>query len=180
MLIGGAMACTFLKAEGYEIGNSKCELDKLEEAKRILELAEQKNVKIVLPVDTHIADDFSNDANDKVVDIQNGVPEGWQILDIGTKTQEAFAEEIKDAGTVVWNGPLGVFEFDKFGVGTEKMAKAIAASNAECIVGGGESASAVKKVQKEANTTFDNIYISTGGGASLRRKRTSWNCLFTR
>ena len=167
ILIGGAMACTFFKAMGYEIGESKCEDDKLDEANRILKLAEEKNVKLVLPVDSHIANDFSNDADNKFVDIKDGVPTGWEILDIGPKTQEMFTEELKDAKTIVWNGPLGVNEFDNYRIGTEKIAKAIASSSAKCIIGGGDSAAAVKKIQKESNTTFENIYISTGGGASL-------------
>lgn len=167
ILIGGAMACTFFKAMGYEIGESKCEDDKLDEANRILKLAEEKNVKLVLPVDSHIANDFSNDADNKFVDIKDGVPSGWEILDIGPKTQEMFTEELKDAKTIVWNGPLGVNEFDNYRIGTEKIAKAIASSSAKCIIGGGDSAAAVKKIQKESNTTFENIYISTGGGASL-------------
>ena len=167
ILIGGAMACTFFKAMGYEIGESKCEDDKLDEAKRILKLAEEKNVKLVLPVDSHIANDFSNDADNKFIDIKDGVPAGWEILDIGPKTQEMFTEELKDAKTIVWNGPLGVNEFDNYRIGTEKIAKAIASSSAKCIIGGGDSAAAVKKIQKESNTTFENIYISTGGGASL-------------
>ena len=167
ILIGGAMACTFFKAMGYEIGDSKCEDDKLEEANRILKLAEEKNVKLVLPVDSHIANDFSNDADNKFIDIKDGVPTGWEILDIGPKTQEMFEEELKDAKTIVWNGPLGVNEFDNYRIGTEKIAKAIANSSAKCIIGGGDSAAAVKKIQKQANTTFENIYISTGGGASL-------------
>ena len=167
ILIGGAMACTFFKAMGYEIGESKCEDDKLDEANRILKLAEEKNVKLVLPVDSHIANDFSNDADNKFIDIKDGVPAGWEILDIGPKTQELFTEELKDAKTIVWNGPLGVNEFDNYRIGTEKIAKAIASSSAKCIIGGGDSAPAVKKIQKESNTTFENIYISTGGGASL-------------
>ena len=167
ILIGGAMACTFFKAMGYEIGESKCEDDKLDEANRILKLAEEKNVKLVLPVDSHIANDFSNNADNKFVDIKDGVPSGWEILDIGPKTQEMFTEELKDAKTIVWNGPLGVNEFDNYRIGTEKIAKAIASSSAKCIIGGGDSAAAVKKIQKESNTTFENIYISTGGGASL-------------
>lgn len=167
ILIGGAMACTFFKAMGYEIGESKCEDDKLEEANRILKLAEEKNVKLVLPVDSHIANEFSNDADNKFIDITEGVPAGWEILDIGPKTQEMFEKELKDAKTIVWNGPLGVNEFDNYRIGTEKIAKAIANSSAKCIIGGGDSAAAVKKIQKQANTTFENIYISTGGGASL-------------
>lgn len=167
ILIGGAMACTFFKAMGYEIGDSKCEDDKLEEANRILKLAEEKNVKLVLPVDSHIANEFSNDADNKFIDITEGVPAGWEILDIGPKTQEMFEKELKDAKTIVWNGPLGVNEFDNYRIGTEKIAKAIANSSAKCIIGGGDSAAAVKKIQKQANTTFENIYISTGGGASL-------------
>lgn len=167
ILIGGAMACTFFKAMGYEIGESKCEEDKLEEANRILKLAEEKNVKLVLPVDSHIANEFSNDADNKFIDITEGVPAGWEILDIGPKTQEMFEKELKDAKTIVWNGPLGVNEFDNYRIGTEKIAKAIANSSAKCIIGGGDSAAAVKKIQKQANTTFENIYISTGGGASL-------------
>ena len=167
ILIGGAMACTFFKAMGYEIGESKCEDDKLDEANRILKLAEEKNVKLVLPVDSHIANDFSNDADNKFIDIKDGVPAGWEILDIGPKTQELFTEDIKNEKTIEKKGPLGVNEFDNYRIGTEKIAKAIASSNAKCIIGGGDSAAAVKKIQKESNTTFENIYISTGGGASL-------------
>jgi 3-phosphoglycerate kinase len=167
ILIGGAMASTFLKAQGYDIGDSKYEEEKLEEAKRLLSLAEARNVRIVLPVDEHVANDFADNAESQFVDIKAGVPEGWQTLDIGPKTQEIFAQEVQKANTIVWNGPLGVTEFDNYRVGTEKVAKAIAGTNARCVVGGGDSAAAVKKIQKESNTTFDNIYISTGGGASL-------------
>ena len=138
-----------------------------EEETSKLKLAEEKNVKLVLPVDSHIANEFSNDADNKFIDITEGVPAGWEILDIGPKTQEMFEKELKDAKTIVWNGPLGVNEFDNYRIGTEKIAKAIANSSAKCIIGGGDSAAAVKKIQKQANTTFENIYISTGGGASL-------------
>ena len=159
ILIGGGMANTFFKAQGYEMADSLVEEDVLETAKDLLDMA---GGKIVLPVDVVIADAFAADANDKIMDVGN-VPAGWRILDIGPRTVEAFTDIILRAGTVVWNGPMGVFEFEKFAKGTFKVAEAIAESDATGIVGGGDSASAIKKSGLDDKIT----HISTGGGASL-------------
>lgn len=159
ILIGGGMANTFFKAQGYEMADSLVEDDVLDEAKDLLEVA---GGKIVLPVDVVIANAFDADAADKVMDVGD-VPAGWRILDIGPRTVRAFSDIIERAGTVVWNGPMGVFEFDKFAKGTFEVAKAIAESDAIGIVGGGDSASAVKKSGLDDKIT----HISTGGGASL-------------
>ena len=162
ILIGGGMAFTFLKAKGYEIGNSICEDDKIEEAKMIMQKADEKNVKIVLPKDLHITTEYSNDTEDKIVKVEDMI-EGWQGLDIGTETITEFKEELKDVATIVWNGPLGVCEFSKYSTGTEEIAKAIADTNAISIVGGGDSVAAIKKLGLEDKFS----HISTGGGASL-------------
>ena len=159
ILIGGGMANTFFKAQGYEMADSLVEEDALETAKMLLAKA---GGKLVLPVDVVIADDFSADANAKTMDLGD-VPAGWRILDIGPKTVAAFDEIINKAGTVVWNGPMGVFEFDKFAKGTFAVADALAKSDAISIVGGGDSASAIKKSGLADQIT----HISTGGGASL-------------
>lgn len=162
LLIGGGMAYTFIKAMGGNIGKSLLEEDKIELAKNLLEKAEEKNVKLLLPVDTLIADDFSNDANTDVVKTGE-IPDDWQGLDIGPKTRELFASEIKKAKTVVWNGPMGVFEMPTFAEGTKAIAKAMAECGGTTIVGGGDSAAAV-----ESMGFGDKIsHISTGGGASL-------------
>ncbi|MGI6739569.1 MAG: phosphoglycerate kinase [Christensenellales bacterium] len=162
LLIGGGMAYTFIKAMGGNIGKSLLEEDKIELAKNLLEKAEEKNVKLLLPVDTLIADDFSNDANTDVVKTGE-IPDDWQGLDIGSKTRELFASEIKKAKTVVWNGPMGVFEMPTFAKGTKAIAKAMAECGGTTIVGGGDSAAAV-----ESMGFGDKIsHISTGGGASL-------------
>ena len=162
LLIGGGMAYTFIKAMGGNIGKSLLEEDKIELAKNLLEKAEEKNVKLLLPVDTLIADDFSNDANTDVVKTGE-IPDDWQGLDIGSKTRELFASEIKKAKTVVWNGPMGVFEMPTFAEGTKAIAKAMAECGGTTIVGGGDSAAAV-----ESMGFGDKIsHISTGGGASL-------------
>ncbi len=162
LLIGGGMAYTFIKAMGGNIGKSLLEEDKIELAKNLLEKAEEKNVKLLLPVDTLIADDFSNDANTDVVKTGE-IPDTWQGLDIGPKTRELFASEIKKAKTVVWNGPMGVFEMPTFAEGTKAIAKAMAECGGTTIVGGGDSAAAV-----ESMGFGDKIsHISTGGGASL-------------
>ncbi len=162
IIIGGGMTYTFVKAMGGNIGDSILEEDKIETALEILKKAEEKNVKLVLPIDTVAATEFKEDADSIVVDSMN-IPDGYQGMDIGPKSIELFTEEIKKAGTVVWNGPVGVFEFKKFAVGTNAVAKAMADSNAETIIGGGDSASAVAKAGLEDKMT----HVSTGGGASL-------------
>lgn len=162
LIIGGGMAYTFLKAKGYEIGKSLLEADRVENAKSMMKKAEEKGVKLLLPVDTHIALDFSKEAEDKFVPA-DGIPADWQGLDIGSETEKIFAEAVKNAGTVVWNGPMGVFEWEKYASGTKAMAKAIAESGAISIIGGGDSAAAVVQLGYGDKMT----HISTGGGASL-------------
>ncbi|MBO4861563.1 MAG: phosphoglycerate kinase [Firmicutes bacterium] len=162
IIIGGGMAYTFVKAAGYPVGNSLCEEDKLDLANDLKKKAADKGVKLMLPVDTVIADRFAADAESKVVDIKE-MPEDWMGLDIGPKTAEAYADEVRKAGTVVWNGPMGVFEFEKFADGTKAVAYAMAESDATTVVGGGDSASAMKQFGLEDKIT----HISTGGGASL-------------
>ena len=161
VLIGGGMAYTFLKAKGYEVGKSLLEEDRIELAK---ELMEQAGDKLVLPVDITVADDFSNDANIKEVPA-DAIPEGWEGLDSGSKTNELFSNILQDGKTVVWNGPMGVFEMEKFARGTNAICQAVAhLTDAITIVGGGDSASAAK------NSGFADkfTHISTGGGASLK------------
>lgn len=162
IIIGGGMAYTFSKAQGGEIGTSLCEADKLDLANDLLKKAADKGVKLLLPVDTVCADKFAADAT-PVVHEAGKIPADLMGLDIGPKTVELFSEAVKDAGTVVWNGPMGVFEFDAFAVGTKAVAKAIAESNAISIIGGGDSAAAVEKLGYADKMT----HISTGGGASL-------------
>lgn len=163
ILIGGGMAFTFLKAKGFEIGKSICEDDKLEEANNILKKAEEKNIKIVLPKDVHVAKEYSNDSEDKIVQTAN-IPVDFEGMDIGLKTIETFIDELEGAKTILWNGPLGVCEFDKFRIGTEKIAESISKNReAISIVGGGDSVAAIKKLGLEDNFS----HISTGGGASL-------------
>lgn len=162
LIIGGGMAYTFAKANGGNIGASLCEDDRLDYARDMIKKAEDKGVKFLLPIDTVAADKFAADAEAKVVPTAE-IPDGWMGLDIGPETIESYSNAIKDAGTVVWNGPMGVFEFDRFAEGTKKVAEAIAESGAVSIIGGGDSASAVKKLGFEKKMT----HISTGGGASL-------------
>jgi phosphoglycerate kinase len=162
IIIGGGMAYTFVKAAGYPVGTSLCEEDKLDLANDLKKKADAKGVKLMLPVDTVIADKFAADAKSKVVDIKK-IPEGWMGLDIGPKTAKQYADEVRKAGTVVWNGPMGVFEFEKFAEGTKAVAFAMAESEATTVVGGGDSASAMKQFGLEDKIT----HISTGGGASL-------------
>lgn len=162
IIIGGGMAYTFCKAQGGKIGTSLCEEDKLELALGLIKKAEEKSVKLLLPVDTVCADHFAADAT-PVVYAAGQLPDDMMGLDIGPKTVELFSDAVKDAGTVVWNGPMGVFEFDAFAIGTKAIAKAIAASNAVSIIGGGDSAAAVEKLGFADKMT----HISTGGGASL-------------
>ncbi len=181
ILIGGGMAYTFLKAKGHEIGDSLCEEDKIEEAKNIMKKAEEAGVKLVFPTDTVVAPAFKNEdenidkkekqkaffkflenSSEKVVD-STRIPEGWQGCDIGPKTAEEFSKEIRDKKTILWNGPLGICELDKFSIGTEKVAETIAKTDSISVVGGGDSVAAIKKLGLEKEFT----HISTGGGASL-------------
>jgi len=162
LIIGGGMAYTFIRAQGGAIGASLCEEDKLDYALEMIEKAKAKNVNLCIPTDTIIADKFAADAKSDVVDADK-IPDGWMGLDIGPATLEAFKKAVADAGTVIWNGPMGVFEFEAFAGGTKGVAAAIAASDAISIIGGGDSASAVKKLGFEKDMT----HISTGGGASL-------------
>ncbi|MBQ9832723.1 MAG: phosphoglycerate kinase [Clostridia bacterium] len=162
LIIGGGMAYTFLKAKGYEIGKSLLDADNIELAKELMADAEKRGVKLLLPIDTVVADDFKEDANYKTVDSAE-IPADWEGLDIGEKTRELFANEIKSAKTVIWNGPMGVFEFANFAKGTSAVAAACAECEGTTIIGGGDSASAVKKLGFAKQMT----HISTGGGASL-------------
>ena len=162
LIVGGGMAYTFAKAQGYSIGDSLCEDDKVELAREMLEKAKAKGVKLLLPVDNRVGDKFDANYSVKVVGSDN-IPDGWMGMDIGPETEKLFCEAIKGAGTVVWNGPMGVFEFDKFAGGTLAVAKAVADSGAVSIIGGGDSAAAVAKLGFGDKMT----HISTGGGASL-------------
>ncbi|KGG80292.1 phosphoglycerate kinase [Caloranaerobacter azorensis H53214] len=162
LLIGGGMMFTFLKAKGYEIGKSLLEEDKIELAKELMKKAEEKGVKLLLPVDTVVAKEFKNDTEFKTVKVEE-IPADMMGLDIGEETRKIFAEEILKAKTVVWNGPMGVFEMENFAKGTEAIAEAMAKSDAVTIVGGGDSAAAVEKTGYNDKMT----HISTGGGASL-------------
>ena len=162
LMIGGGMAYTFFKAQGYEVGNSICEVDKLDLAKAAMEKAKQKGVKLLLPVDTKVGKEFKEDTESKIVKWTE-IPADWEGFDIGPETIKMFTDELKTAKTVVWNGPLGLFEFDQFAIGTNAIAKALAELDATTIIGGGDSAAAVKKAGLEDKMT----HISTGGGASL-------------
>ncbi|NIQ92974.1 MAG: phosphoglycerate kinase [Desulfuromonadales bacterium] len=161
LLIGGGMAYTFLKAKGVEVGNSLVETDRLDLSKELMEKAETRGVKLLLPTDHVIADEFSKDA--KPGRCSGDIPTGTMALDIGDETIEAYSRTIKSAATVLWNGPMGVFEFDAFSRGTFAIARALADSNAISIIGGGDSVAAVQK----AGLTAQMTHISTGGGASL-------------
>ena len=162
LMIGGGMAYTFFKAQGYEVGNSICEVDKLDLAKSAMEKAKEKGVKLLLPVDTKVGKEFKEDTESKIVKWTE-IPADWEGFDIGPETIKMFTDELKTAKTVVWNGPLGLFEFDQFAIGTNAIAKALAELDATTIIGGGDSAAAVKKAGLEDKMT----HISTGGGASL-------------
>ncbi|MEE1130703.1 MAG: phosphoglycerate kinase [Caryophanon sp.] len=162
LLIGGGLSFTFVKALGYEIGNSLLEEDKIELAKSFIEQAKAKGVELHLPVDAVVAKEFSKDAETQVVDI-DAIPEGWMGLDIGPKTVAQFEEVIKSSKLIIWNGPMGVFEMDKFANGTRSVAEAMATTKGYTIIGGGDSAAAVEKF----NVADDMNHISTGGGASL-------------
>ncbi len=162
LIIGGGMAYTFFKAKGYGVGTSLCELDKVDLANDLLAKAKEKNVNLLLPVDNVVGKEFDADTEAKTVP-SNAIPEGWMGLDIGEETIKLFSDAIKDAKTVVWNGPMGVFEMERFATGTKKVAEALANSEAITIVGGGDSAAAVEQLGFADKIT----HISTGGGASL-------------
>lgn len=162
LIIGGGMAYTFLKAQGYEIGKSLLDEERLEFCRTILAKAEEKGVKLLLPVDVVVAKEYAPDAEHKVVPI-SGIPADWEGLDIGPETAKLFSEAVKNAGTVVWNGPMGVFEFEAFANGTRSVAQALADSSAVTVIGGGDSAAAVEQMGLADKMT----HVSTGGGASL-------------
>lgn len=165
LIIGGGMAFTFVKAQGGKIGNSICEDDKMPLALDILKQAKEKNVQIHIPVDTIAADDFSNDANKQVVDI-NAIPDGWEGVDAGPKSIKLFHDVVMQSKTILWNGPLGVFEMESFANGTIELGNSIAeatANGAFSLVGGGDSVAAVKQFGFEKKVS----YVSTGGGAML-------------
>ena len=162
LMIGGAMAYTFFKAQGYNVGNSICELDKLDLANSLIEKAKEKNVKLMLPIDTKIGREFKKDTESKTV-AWTDIPDGWEGFEIGEKTIEMYKEELKKAKTIIWNGPVGLFEFDQFAIGTNEIANLLATLDAKTIIGGGDSAAAVEK----AGLSDKMTHISTGGGASL-------------
>ena len=162
LLIGGGMAYTFFKALGYSVGNSICEDDKIDLAKELMEKAKAKNVKMLLPVDNKLGKEFSANTETMIVD-RDSIPDGWEGLDIGPKTIELYAEELRKAKTIIWNGTVGVAEFDLFATGTNELAKVLAESDATTIIGGGDTAAAVQK----AGLADKMTHVSTGGGASL-------------
>ena len=162
LLIGGAMAYTFFKSMGYSVGDSICELDKLDLAQDIMKKAKEKGVKLMLPVDTKVGKEFKPDTESKVVKYTE-IPDGWEGFDIGPKTIKMYVEELKSAKTVVWNGPLGLSEFEQFAAGTDTIAEALANSDAITIIGGGDSAAAIERMGLSDKFS----HISTGGGASL-------------
>ena len=162
LMIGGGMAYTFFKAQGYSVGNSMCEEDKLDLARELMQKAKDKGVKLMLPVDTRVGKEFKPDTESKTV-AWTEIPDDWEGFDIGEKTIEMFSEELKKAKTVVWNGPLELFEFDQFAKGTNAIAKVLSELDATTIIGGGDSAAAVRKAGLQDKMT----HISTGGGASL-------------
>lgn len=162
LIIAGGMAYTFFKAKGLNIGNSLCEDDKIEMSKELMRKAEEKGIKMLLPVDVRIAKEFSNDSENKVVSIDK-IENGWEGVDIGPETIEEFKNVLETAKTIMWNGPVGVFEFDNFAYGTNKIAEIIANTDATTVIGGGDSAAAIEKAGYADKMT----HISTGGGASL-------------
>lgn len=162
LIIGGGMAYTFLKAKGLNIGSSICEEEKLELAKELMKKAEEKNVKFLLPIDVNVAKEFEENAESKIVNVDE-IEDGWMGLDIGPETIKMYEEILKTANTIMWNGPLGVFEFDKFAKGTNKIAEILGELEAVTVIGGGDSAAAIEK----AGLADKMTHISTGGGASL-------------
>ena len=163
LIIGGGMAYTFLNSLGYSVGTSICESDKVNLAREIMAKAKDKNVKLLIPVDNRVGKEYAPDTESKIVD-SDKIPDGWMGLDIGPKTVELFSDALNGAGTIVWNGPMGVFEWDNFAFGTNAIAKAVADSGAITIIGGGDSAAAVEKLGYADKIT----HVSTGGGASLQ------------
>ena len=162
LMIGGGMAYTFFKAQGYNVGNSLCEVEKTGLALEAMEKAKAKGVKLLLPIDTKVGKEFKPDTESKTV-AWTDIPDEWEGFDIGEKTIEMFKNELQSAKTVIWNGPLGLFEFDQFAIGTNEIAKTLAELDATTIIGGGDSAAAVTK----AGLADKMTHISTGGGASL-------------
>ena len=162
LLIGGAMAYTYFKSMGYGVGNSICELDKLDLAQDIMKKAKEKGVKLMLPVDTKVGKEFKPDTESKVVKFSE-IPDGWEGFDIGPETIKMYVEELQKAKTVVWNGPLGLSEFEQFATGTDTIAKMLSESDAITIIGGGDSAAAIERMGLSDKFS----HISTGGGASL-------------
>ena len=162
LVLGGGMTYTFLKAQGYEIGKSICEDDQLDYARDMIELAKKNNVDFLLPVDIMVAPEFDENAKGKVVSIES-IPAGWMGLDIGNKSIEIFSKAIKSASTVFWNGPVGVFEWEKFSNGTRSIALAVANSGAVTVVGGGDTVAAIKKYGVSEKIS----HVSSGGGASM-------------
>ncbi|MBE6785313.1 MAG: phosphoglycerate kinase [Ruminococcaceae bacterium] len=162
LIVGGGMAYTFFAAKGYSVGTSICEEDKIEMAKEMMAEAEAKGVKFLIPVDNRLGKEYAEDTEVMIVDSDN-IPDGWMGLDIGPKTEELFADAIKGAGTVIWNGPMGVSEWKNFASGTVAVATAVAESGSISIIGGGDSAAAVQKLGFADKMS----HISTGGGASL-------------
>src|SRR5690625_987533 len=162
LIIGGGLAYTFIKAQGYEIGKSLLEEDKIDLAKEFMKKAEDKGVNFMLPVDTIVADDFSETADTKIVPIDQ-IPADWEALDIGIKTRENYAKVISDSKLVIWNGPMGVFEMNPFAGGTKEVARALSETEGYTIIGGGDSAAAVEQF----GYAEEMDHVSTGGGASL-------------
>lgn len=163
ILIGGGMAYTFLKVKGFEIGNSILDKEGIETAKNVMEMANKYKKNLILPVDIMIADEFNNDANKKIVDVKDGIPKGWEGLDIGPKTIKLFNKVLEDTRMLIWNGPVGVFELPNFAIGTEEIIKFIAENSMVSIIGGGDTAAAIQKFGFVSKIT----HISTGGGAAL-------------
>ncbi len=162
LIIGGGMAYTFMRALGHNVGTSICEEDKIDLAKSLMAKAEEKGVKFLIPVDNRVGKEYAPDTENMLVN-SDEIPEGWMGLDIGPKTEAIFSEAVKGAGTVIWNGPMGVSEWEAFASGTIAVAKAVAESGSISIIGGGDSAAAVKKLGFSDKMS----HISTGGGASL-------------
>ena len=163
LIIGGGMSYTFQKALGLSIGKSLCENDKIELAKELMAKAKEKGVKLLLPVDNVCGDSFSNDAKRINVSAKDGIPDDYEGMDIGPETAKIYADVVREAGTVVWNGPMGVFEFENFAVGTRAVAQAMSECKGVTIIGGGDSAAAVEQMGYADKVT----HVSTGGGASM-------------
>jgi phosphoglycerate kinase len=162
LLIGGAMCFTFLAAKGFDVGASRVEADQVDTCRALLEQAQTAGVELQLPVDIVAAEAFQPDADHRRVSA-DGIPDGWMGMDIGSDTVSRFTTAIADAGAVLWNGPMGVFEWDAFAAGTEGVARAVAASGGFTVIGGGDSAAAIRKLRLATEVS----HVSTGGGASL-------------